>query len=187
MRIYTHCLIHWLPETFPENLPKGGTIYHYSWNEDAKKHDWRADGYRVASNGILNRIWIWIRQKKPTSRFFDGPQSVSRSIHSYSLHSWRQTKSVIIEYRGERVDCLSISGMVTRNMVTGHMLERCHQFCEKLKSASASAPTRIYQTMVTAGAAKVNQTTGVPRNIEQVRNTLKHQRTSWANLEGCPF
>ena len=29
----------------PENLPKGGTSYYYTWNEDAKKNDWRADGY----------------------------------------------------------------------------------------------------------------------------------------------
>ena len=46
----------------------------------------------------------------------------------------------------------------------------------EIESASASAPSRIYQTMVTAGAADVNQTTAVPRNLEQVRNTLKHQR-----------
>ena len=46
----------------------------------------------------------------------------------------------------------------------------------EIESASASAPSRIYQTMVTAGAAHVNQTTAVPRNPEQVRNTLKHQR-----------
>jgi len=41
-----------LPASFvPEHRPKGGVVYLYTWNDDVKKDDWRADGYRWRQSG----------------------------------------------------------------------------------------------------------------------------------------
>ena len=44
------------PVLVPVNLPKGGTMYMYAWNEDTRKEDWRADGYRWRQNDFFLRI-----------------------------------------------------------------------------------------------------------------------------------
>ena len=33
-------------QSTPLFRPKGGTTYLYVWDDDSKKTDWRADGYR---------------------------------------------------------------------------------------------------------------------------------------------
>lgn len=159
----------------PVNLPKGGTTYHYVWNDNAKKDDWRADGYRWRQNGNSKQKFQSGLVKKTYFKVFDGPQSVSGLFTRTAYTRENRPQALIIEYKGDE----SIAGQFPH----GHTKygSRPHvrtqpSVIRHIESASASAPSRIYQTMVTAGAEERNQTTAVPRNLEQVRNTLKQQR-----------
>jgi len=39
------------PSATPAQLPTGGTTYLFEFEDDTKKDDWRADGYRWRQNG----------------------------------------------------------------------------------------------------------------------------------------
>jgi len=38
-------------QSSPMFRPNGGTTYLYVWDDEAKKNDWRADGFRWRQNG----------------------------------------------------------------------------------------------------------------------------------------
>lgn len=52
-------------------VPKGGFKYLYSWSDDNKKEDWRADGYRwrqmgtwrkmKCADGEISKVWFYVR------------------------------------------------------------------------------------------------------------------------------
>ena len=44
------------PETIPLNRPVGGTTYLFKWEDNARKDDWRADGYHWRQNGTFKKL-----------------------------------------------------------------------------------------------------------------------------------
>ena len=43
-------------QTTVVNCPVGDTTYRYEWQEDSRKDDWRADGYRWRQLGSAKRM-----------------------------------------------------------------------------------------------------------------------------------
>jgi len=88
----------------PVNLPKGGTTYLYAWNEDTKKSDWRADGYRWRQNGNCNdrKCKDGFLSRK-YFKVFDGPKSISGEFTRTAYTRPDKPNSVVIEYKGNEL------------------------------------------------------------------------------------
>ena len=43
-------------EEVPRHLPLGGVVYKFSWVNDLKTDDWKADGYRWRNMGAAKKI-----------------------------------------------------------------------------------------------------------------------------------
>ena len=168
------------PVLVPVNLPKGGTTYMYAWNEDTRKEDWRADGYRWRQNGSFKDRKCGAGSLcKTYFKVFDGPNSLTGQFTRTAYTRPDKPNTVVIVYAGDESVAAQFPHGLTKKGNRIHIRTQPHvlrQIESTSTSSSSSAPSRIYQTMVTAGSNEVNQATSVPRNIEQVRNCLKYQR-----------
>jgi hypothetical protein len=46
-------------ESVPRHLPVGGVAYKYTWVDESKKDDWKADGYRWRNQGAAKKIRMY--------------------------------------------------------------------------------------------------------------------------------
>ena len=151
------------------NRPTGGAMFHYSWSEDVKKDDWKADGYRWRScgsvkdrkcgSGLCDRMYFQV---------YDGPKSFSKCFTKTAYFRRDCPNSVIISYNGDdKVAADFPHGNAT--VMTRNYIRTKPSVLRSIASTENLTPAEVYRSMVT-------QPILPPRNIEQVRNTLKANR-----------
>src|SRR6218665_3279835 len=156
--ISTTCLIRWLPGTFRRIFQKvvqhitirGTKMQRRTIGErmviDGAKMEIRSRSLNVDPSTKLTSKFLMVRKACPVYSQVQ-PTFMKTNLRGLSSSNTKETSRLPVN-----------SLMVTPSMATGHMFELSHQFCEKLN---------LLQLL--PESAHVNQTTAVPRNLEQVR------------------
>jgi hypothetical protein len=156
----------------PRIRPAGGSVYLYSWTDQSKANDWRADGYRWKQMGAKSVKTSSGSLKKRYFHVYDGRDTTTSNFTRSVFTRDDVTNAVVVLYTGdESVAAQFPHGNAT---VTMKNFVRTQPSVLRQIEESAGSPQVVYQQLVTADGP--SEPTALPRNATQVRNVMKSAR-----------
>ncbi|XP_047124770.1 uncharacterized protein LOC124807179 [Hydra vulgaris] len=149
--------------------PKAGTNYIFSWTNDKDKENWRADGYRWRQGGSKTNNGI----KRKYFRILVAQDTVSDVFVRRAHYHADYANSVLISYIGDEAKAVQFPyGNATR--CNRDFIRTQPGVINQIKESTGSVQ-KVYKDIILSNTADIN-ITAVPRNMEQVSNTLKSTR-----------